>query len=192
MPLVQFKVPTKKELLPAASLLPKAARIRKAELSIFTRQLATLVEVGIPITSGLESIQEQTENPFLKEVIGQIIVDVQGGLSLSDAMAKHPATFNQTFVSMIRAAEASGTLQISLNNLATLIEYEEETKNKIKAATRYPITVTTALVIGFLILTMAVLPRYAKIYSRFNVQLPLPTRIFSKQEVDNSVSPPIL
>jgi type II secretory pathway component PulF len=172
-----ISVNTKRDTVSAASLLPKAVRIRKAELSIFTRQLATLVEVGIPLTSGLESIQEQTENPFLKEIIGEVIVDVQGGLSLSDALAKHPTSFNQTYISMVRAAEASGTLQISLNNLAALIEYEEETKNKIKAATRYPVTVTTALIVGFLILTMAVLPRYAKIYSRFNVQLPLPTRI---------------
>ena len=151
--------------------------VKTQDVTMFTRQLATLVETGIPLLSALESIKEQTTNAALTKAIIQMISDIRGGASLMEAMAKHPKCFNQTYIHMIAAAEASGKLQEALERLAIILDYEEATKNKIKAATRYPLTVTSALVIAFVVLTMFVLPRYANIYARFNAQLPLPTRI---------------
>ena len=159
------------------SFFDKINGVKNSEVSMFTRQLSTLVDVGVPILTALESINEQSENTILKAAIVQLGVDIKSGVSLADALAKHPKCFNQTYISMVKAAEASGTLSQALARLAILLEYEEATRNKIKAATRYPITVTTALVIAFIVLTMFVLPRYAQIYSSFKIDLPLPTRI---------------
>jgi len=161
----------------AISLFDKFTGVTNSEVAMLTRQLSTLIEVGVPILSALESINEQTGNSILKEAVSQISVDIKSGVSLAEAMSRHPKCFNQTYVGMVRAAEASGTLSQALQRLALLLEYEEQTRNKIKAATRYPITVTVALVLAFLVLTMFVLPRFSVIYSKFNVALPLVTRV---------------
>lgn len=152
------------------------SKVKSSDIALFCRQLATLIDAGIPILSSLDSINEQINNPILKDALSQIVVEIRGGASLATAMAKHPKCFNSTFISMVEAAEASGTLPETLLRLTNLLDYEEETKRKIRAATRYPIAVTSALVIAFLILTVVVLPRYAKIYSKFDIELPLPTK----------------
>ena len=158
-------------------IFSRFGRVKSSDISLFSRQLATLVDAGIPILSALDSINEQTTNPILKDALSQVVMDVRGGASLADSLSRHPRCFSPTFISMVEAAEVSGTLSETLLRLAELLEYEEKTKQKIKAATRYPIAVTTALVIAFLILTVLVLPRYANIYSKFDIALPLPTRI---------------
>lgn len=172
-----FSISEKSEKVSAQSIFDRFAGVKNSDITMFTRQLATLIEVGVPILTGLDSINEESVNAVLREAITQISIDIKGGVSLADALSKHPKCFNQTYISMVRAAEASGTLSQALERLALLLEYEEQTKNKIKAATRYPLTVTLALVIAFLVLTVTVLPRFAVIYSRFNVALPVPTRI---------------
>jgi len=172
-----LSISEKSEKVSAQSVFDKLSGVKNSEITMFTRQLSTLIEVGVPILTGLDSINEQSVNAILREAITQVSIDIKGGVSLADALAKHPKCFNQTYISMVRAAEASGTLSQALERLALLLEYEEQTKNKIKAATRYPLTVTIALAIAFLVLTVAVLPRFAVIYSRFNVTLPMPTRI---------------
>lgn len=161
----------------AISLFDRFSGVTNSEVAMLTRQLSTLVEVGVPILSALESINEQTDNSILKEAVNQISVDIKSGVSLADAMSRHPRCFNQTYIGMVRAAEASGTLSQALERMVLLLEYEEQTRNKIKAATRYPITVVMALAVAFLSMTMFVLPRFAAIYSQFNFALPLPTRV---------------
>lgn len=158
-------------------LFERFGRVKSSDISLFSRQLATLVDAGIPILSALDSINEQTTNPILKDALSQVAMEVRGGASLADSLVKHPRCFSQTFVSMVEAAEVSGTLAQTLTRLAQLLEYEEQTKQKIKAATRYPIAVTTAIIVAFLILTVVVLPRYAQIYSKFDIELPLPTKV---------------
>jgi len=163
--------------LPKITFFKRLGKVKNQDVSIFTRQLSTLVDAGVPIMVALRSINEQTDNIFLRDTIAEIVVDIEGGLSLAEAMSKHPKCFNQTYLSMVSAAEVSGTLSASLERLAVLLEYEEQTRQKIRAATRYPITVTVALVLAFFLITMLVLPRFAKIYSRFGTELPLPTKI---------------
>ena len=158
-------------------LFDRFNRPKTADVSMFTRQLATLIDAGIPILSGLESIKEQSSNAQLKEIISQSVADIRGGISLADALAKHSSCFNSTYINMIKAAEMSGKLTETLDRLAAILEYDEQTKAKIMQATRYPVTVTAALVIAFLVLTMLVLPKFINIYSKFNMTLPLPTRI---------------
>lgn len=155
-------------------------RFRKVSLSdvnMFTRQLAALQRAVIPILSSLRVLREEAKNKNFKDILGRVIRDIEAGLSLSSALEKHPAIFNPLYVNIIKAAEASGTLEQSLERLAAIGEYEEKIRLRIKAATRYPIMVVVAIIIGFLILTTLVVPRFAKIYSQFTVALPLPTRI---------------
>jgi MSHA biogenesis protein MshG len=159
------------------SFLKRFSRVKPQELAVFTRQLSSLISAGIPIIRALGSICQETENSFFKETIESVILDVEGGGSLSASLKKHPQCFTDIYVNLVRAGETSGNLDVILERLATLGEYEERTKAKIRTATRYPIFVTTALGIAFLVLTMGVLPRFAKIYERFETGLPVPTRI---------------
>ena len=170
-------VSLKRSKLPKFAFFEKVGRVRSQDVAMFTRQLSTLVDAGVPIIAALKNIKEEADNAFLKEALNEVTLDIEGGSSLAEAMSRHPKCFNQTYLSMVGAAEVSGTLSQSLDRLAILLEYEEQTRHKIKTATRYPITVTIAMVLAFFLITMAVLPRFAKIYARFSAELPIPTKI---------------
>lgn len=144
---------------------------------MFTRQLATLQKAGLPILSSLKALREQAVNKKLKEVIGQILRDIEGGSSLSSALAKHPKAFSVLYVNMVNSGETAGTLDQVLERLADLGEHDEKIKMRVKAATRYPVIVVVSMLIGFLILIAVVVPRFARIYAQFTTVLPLPTQI---------------
>jgi type II secretory pathway component PulF len=152
-------------------------RISPEDLIIFTRQLATLINAGLPFLSSMDSLVAQTENPRLKKTLLQVRRDVEGGLFFSDALIRHPKIFSSLFVNMVRAGEVGGVLDEILERLARLAEHEVETRNRIKVATRYPKIVMFALLVAFVILTTLVIPKFANLYSNFQVALPLPTRI---------------
>ncbi|MDC4223495.1 MAG: type II secretion system F family protein [Candidatus Manganitrophus sp.] len=163
--------------LSLAEFLPQFERISSEDLIIFSRQLATLIGAGIPFMASFTALEEQTENPKLKKVIGQVRKDVEGGSTFADALAKHPKVFSSLYVSMIKAGETGGVLDEMLNRLALLAEHEAETRARIKAATRYPKIVVAALVVAFGILITFVIPKFAALFANFKVELPLPTRI---------------
>ena len=144
---------------------------------MFTRQLVTLQRAGLPLLTSLDSIREQTASPILKTALNRTIADIEGGSHLSEALAKHPNVFDELYVNMVKAGEAGGMLDEVLERLAILGEHEENMKEQIKTATRYPIMVVFALLIGFLILTTLVIPRFADIFSKFDTALPVPTRM---------------
>ncbi len=148
-----------------------------SEINSFTRQFCTLQKAGIPILSAMFALKEQARNPFLKKVIGQIRIDIEEGLSLSVALEKYPQIFNKMYTNMVKIGETSGRLSEILERLVVLGEYDEHIRLRIKSATRYPLIVISALSLGFIILTTFVIPRFARIFSQFKVQLPLPTRI---------------
>jgi len=152
-------------------------KVRYTDLNIFTRQFVTLQKAGLPLLNSLTSLKDQTTSSVLKNALEVIIKDIEAGSSLSDALAKHPNVFSELYISMVRAGEISGLLDEVLERLALLGEQEEETKVRIRVATRYPIMVVCALAVGFLVLTTFVIPRFAKVFSQFEVQLPLPTRV---------------
>jgi len=156
------------------------ARFKKLKLPVrntFSRQLVTLINAGLPLISSLDAIRRQTDSNLLKQAISDIIKDIQGGASFSESLRKHPDCFDQLYVGMVEAGEEGGILEVTLERLADLGEHEHKVRSDIKKATRYPMLVVCALALGFTILVIFVLPRYAKIYSRFKTQLPLPTRI---------------
>ncbi|MFA4992485.1 MAG: type II secretion system F family protein [Candidatus Omnitrophota bacterium] len=154
-----------------------AMRIKFSELNMFTRQLATLQKAGLPILLSLNALAEQTQNKTFKGVISQIIRDIEAGSNLSGALEKYPKIFNNLYLNMVASGEASGRLDEVLERLATLSEHDETIRLRIKSATRYPIIVVIAMIIGFAVLTVLVVPRYAKIYEQYTKALPLPTQI---------------
>ncbi len=152
-------------------------RVKPQDLIVFSRQLATLVSAGIPFLSSLGTLEKQSENPRLKAAIADIRRSVEGGAPFSDALARHPKIFNKLYVSMIRAGETAGILDIILERLALLAEHEAETRERVKAAVRYPMIVVIAICAAFAFLVSFVIPKFAGIFAQFKTELPLPTRI---------------
>ncbi|MDD5496073.1 MAG: type II secretion system F family protein [Candidatus Omnitrophica bacterium] len=152
-------------------------KIKISDINLFTRQLLTLQRAGVSLLMSLNTLEKQTRDRVLKDVLKSIAIDVEGGLSLSEAMARHPKIFNEFYVNMIKAGEISGTLEEILARLAEFGEKEEGITCKIKAATRYPLMTLGALSIAFLVVVTFVIPKFAVIFSQFKTALPLPTRI---------------
>jgi type IV pilus assembly protein PilC len=151
-------------------------RVRTDELTLFTRELATVLRAGIPILTSLRILEEQTKSELLRESVASVAQDVQGGVALSDALSRFPRVFPGLYVTTIRAGESSGSLPEVLERLAALLEQEQSTRQEVKAALRYPLIVVITLCIAFLVITTVVMPRFVDMYASFNIQLPLPTR----------------
>lgn len=147
------------------------------DLILFSRQLSTLFGAGIPVLRGLDVLAEQTESKRLKEVIKAVKGDIEGGSTFSDALRKHPRVFSQLYISMIRVAEAGGLLDVVLDRLASSVEHEKDTRARVKAATRYPKIVVTAISVAFMVLVILVIPKFAAMFTKFGGTLPLPTRV---------------
>jgi len=160
-----------------AKFSSSAIRVKFSELNMFTRQLATLQKAGLPILLSLKALSEQAQNKVFKEVISQITRDIESGSNLSGALEKYPKIFNNLYLNMVASGEASGRLDDVLERLASLSEHDETIRLRIKSSTRYPIIVVIAMIIGFVVLTILVVPRYAKIYAQYATALPLPTQI---------------
>ncbi len=151
--------------------------VKPKEFVVFSRQLATLIDSKVPLLSSLQSISNQTENKYFSLKIREIMADIDGGLSLSEALAKHPQVFSKFYVNMIKAGEASGTLQRTLNDLADNIEKNYDLTSKLKGAMYYPAFIFSAMmVVGFLMMSFVV-PKLLEILKESNVILPLQTRI---------------
>ncbi len=147
--------------------LPKFLRpkVKTKDLCVLTRQLATLVDSGLPLVRGLRILQKQTQNSTLKDTLGEMTEAVEGGSNFSEALAQHPKIFDHLYVNMARAGEAGGVLEQVLNRLAEFLEKAERIKNKVKGAMTYPIVVLCAAlgITGFLMAT--VIPKFEKIFA---------------------------
>ena len=152
-------------------------RISRQEIIVFTRQLATLLRTGNTLTSSLDSVAEQVRNPKLKEVIREITRDVQGGMSLSKATAKHPQVFDNFFVSMVKIGETGGLLDEVLERLASLGAQEMEIRSRVQAALIYPIVLISLSLIVVTFILIAVLPNFVAIFEASQAKLPVPTKV---------------
>ena len=161
----------------AAGALTSPGRARPQALIIFTRQFATIIKAGIPIVEGLGVLAEQIEDPVLKNALAQIARDVAGGISLSQAMAKHPRAFSELYVNTVVAGETAGVLESVLSKLSYMLENDHDTRTNIMAALRYPIMVVFAMVVAVMVLSVFVIPQFAKIYLEAKMKLPLPTQV---------------
>ncbi len=154
-----------------------SGRIKLGDITVMTRQLATLIGAGLPLVTSLNALLEQTENPALKRVIAQVRERVNEGNSLANALAEHPRVFSTLFINMVEAGEASGTLELVLERLADFIERQRSLRYKIYATLAYP---TIMLVIGTSILFCLiafVIPAVTRIFEKTQQALPLPTVI---------------
>lgn len=153
-------------------------RVNARDRVLFSRQLSTLINAGLPLLQALRSVNEQTTSKALKVILNEVTSSLEGGGTLSAALAKHPKVFNQVFVSMIAAGETSGTLDKALDRLAIQQEKDADLVSKVRGALTYPAVVLVVMfaVVGFMI--VKVLPQVKSIYEGFdNVELPLLTRV---------------
>ncbi|MDP3794952.1 MAG: type II secretion system F family protein [bacterium] len=152
-------------------------RIKQKHVVIFSRQLAVLFDAGVPLVEALRTLQQEAETPRLGEVIFSVAEDVNGGLSFSEAIEKHPAAFSTFFVMMIRSGEVSGRLQESLIFLADYLEREYALSAKVKKSFMYPGFIFFSFIMVALFLLIFVVPNLAKVFSDTGQSLPLATRL---------------
>lgn len=153
-------------------------RVKAKDKVLFSRQLSTLINAGLPLVQSLRSVNSQTTNKTLQTVIASVITSVESGSTLSAAMAKHPKVFNQVYLSMIAAGETSGTLDKALERLALQQEKDADLASKIKGAMTYPLIVLLVMggVVAFMM--MKVMPQVKGLYEGMgNIELPLISRI---------------
>ena len=147
------------------------------DLAIFARQFATMVNAGLPILRCVAVLADQTESPELAKVLRKVRTDVEQGTSLTAALARHPKTFSNLFVAMIRTGETTGALGEVLEELAKQIEKETTLRGKVKSAMTYPIAVVGLVLVIMAAMLLLVVPQFKSIYAELNAPLPLPTRL---------------
>jgi type IV pilus assembly protein PilC len=151
--------------------------VKVSELAVFSRQLATMISSGMSILRALYVLDEQTESKFLKETVVQVRKGVEGGLSLSDAMARHPKVFNPLFVAMARAGEAGGMLEDALMRVADQLEKDASLRRQIKSAMVYPVLVITFAVAVMMALVAFLVPVFEGVFKQFGGELPKITQV---------------
>ncbi|MCW8906445.1 MAG: type II secretion system F family protein [Sedimenticola sp.] len=152
-------------------------RVTLDELVLLCRQLYTLQKAGVPILRSLASLTETTRNPTLAAALKGVSEDIQSGRELHMALARFPDIFSPLFISLVKVGESTGRLDETFLQLAGYLELEKETRNRIKSATRYPLTVILAIVVAMVIINIWVIPAFADAFARFDAQLPLATRL---------------
>jgi len=149
-----------------------SGRVKPKVLTTFTRQLATLVDAGLPLLRGLRVLEKQERNRTLKDILGELGLAIEGGSTFSEALAQHPKIFNRLFVNMVKAGELGGVLEVVLKRLAEFSEKAQKIKGKVKAAMFYPCAVLI-VAIGILTLLMVfVIPRFRDVFAGMDMKLP--------------------
>ncbi|MEA3385187.1 MAG: type II secretion system F family protein [Thermodesulfobacteriota bacterium] len=164
-----------KDLLENIALFQK--KVTTKDIVIFTRQLSTMIDAGLPLIQGLEILASQQENKTFKKILMDTKSDVEGGSTFADALKKHPEQFDRLFCNMVAAGEMGGILDDVLKRLADYMEKAQRLKRKVKGALTYPIIVLSisALVIG--VILIFVIPVFEQMFADFGSSLPLPTQV---------------
>jgi type IV pilus assembly protein PilC len=152
-------------------------RITVKDRVVFTRQLSTLIGAGLPLTQSLRTVRDQTANKRLQGVLDDIIASVEGGKSLSESFAKHPEVFDNVFLALITAGEASGTLDDALKRIATQQEKDAAMMSRIKGAMTYPVIVLAVIMGVVIFMLVAVVPQVKNLYADLNQELPFVTQV---------------
>jgi MSHA biogenesis protein MshG len=147
------------------------------ELILFSRQMYSLMRAGVPIIRAMTGIIEATKNRILKKTFREIQINLESGRDLSSSLARHPRIFTPLYISMIRVGEGTGNLDESFLRIATYLELEKDTRERVKSALRYPMMVIIAMAIALTIINIFVIPAFARVFERANAELPVFTRI---------------
>jgi type IV pilus assembly protein PilC len=161
----------------AGDLLARFKRVKAQELTVATRQLATMVESGMPILRALTVLEDQAENDKLRDALIQIRKDVEAGLALSSALAKHPEIFNELYVSMVAAGESGGLLEDTLRRVADQLEKADSLRRQVKSAMVYPIVIMTFAFLVLIALVAFLVPVFEGVFEDFGGDLPAITKV---------------
>ena len=165
------------DVLVALRALLRSKRVELQELIIFCRQMYSLSKAGVPIIRAIGGLGESNRNLYFREVLQAVRNDLESGMSMAVSLNAHPKVFGTLFVSMISVGENTGQLDQAFRQLSIYLELERETRKRIKQATRYPLFVLSAMMVGLTVINLFVIPAFAKVFAQFHAQLPLPTRI---------------
>jgi type IV pilus assembly protein PilC len=141
-------------------------------LTTFTRQLATLVDAGLPLLRGLRVLEKQERNATLKGILAKLALSIEGGSTFSEGLAQHPKVFNRLFVNMVKAGELGGVLEVVLKRLAEFSEKAQKIKGKVKAALFYPIAVLIVATAIMILLMVFVVPQFKNVFGGMGMKLP--------------------
>jgi type IV pilus assembly protein PilC len=170
-------IDVKEQSVAQKDILAPFKGIRLSDLVVFSRQLATMINAGLPIVRALYVLSEQTENPKLKDVVVAVRKDVEAGSSLSEALEKHPRVFSRLYTEMVKAGEIGGILDGVLLRLADQLERDQDLRRKIRSALTYPIVVLILAILAASFMLIFIVPVFAKLFQDLGGTLPLPTRI---------------
>ncbi|MGD9691968.1 MAG: type II secretion system F family protein [Phycisphaerales bacterium] len=168
----EAKAKKKKKKSGPGIYIPILSRVKPAALTTFTRQLSTLQDAGLPLLRSLQILETQQKPGTLKGVLQGVVEDVEGGASLSDAMAKHPRVFNRLYTKMVAAGEVGGVLDVILQRLAEFMEKAQRLKRRVIGAMIYPVTVIMVAVIIVTAMMIFIIPKFQEIFEDFGVTLP--------------------
>ena len=172
---IQISKEAKLQAKTEINIIPKKVKLK--DVAIFSRQFATMIDSGLSLLRALNILAEQTENPTLAKTIGAVRDDVERGSSLSAAMSKHPKSFANLFVSMVRAGETGGQLDVVLLKCAENYEADYKLRSKVKSAMTYPVVVAGISLLLVAVMLLFVVPTFAEMFTQLGGELPLPTKI---------------
>ncbi|BAN36485.1 Type IV pilus assembly protein tapC [Sulfuricella denitrificans skB26] len=154
-----------------------AEKVGPMDVQLFSRQLYTLLKAGVPIMRGLAGLQESTTNKAFASVLQDVRESLDSGRELSVSMSRQPQVFSSFYISMVRVGEMTGMLDQVFLRLFDHLEFERETRERVKAALRYPMFVVIAMIAAIVIINLFVIPAFAKVYAGFNAELPFMTQL---------------
>jgi len=154
--------------------IPGTSGVKSKVLTTFTRQLATLIDAGLPLLRGLRVLEKQERNPTLKRIVGELALSIEGGSTFSEGLAQHPKVFNRLFVNMVKAGELGGVLEVVLTRLAEFMEKAQKIKGKVVAAMFYPVAVLIVAVAILMVLMVFVIPKFREVFEGLGDGRPLP------------------
>jgi len=173
-----FPISVKPQPKPIELRLPGfGGKVKEKDLTVFTRQLATMIDAGLPLVQCLETLASQQPNKQFKKTLTEIREGVEGGATFAAALKRHTAAFDSLYVNMVEAGEAGGLLDTILNRLAVYIEKAMTLRRKVKGALIYPSTIVVVAITVVIFLLTFVIPTFAKFFEGARVPLPLPTQI---------------
>ena len=161
----------------AAPAAKAGGSVKPKNLTIFTRQLATLIDSGLPLLRSLTVLEKQEPHPVLRATVGALAENVQGGSTFSESLAQHPKIFNKLYVNMVKAGELGGVLEVVLNRLAEYQEKAQKLKNKIVSAMVYPVIVMFIAVAILVFLMIFIVPKFKEMFTNTDQELPLISKI---------------
>ncbi|MDP3791430.1 MAG: type II secretion system F family protein [Candidatus Omnitrophota bacterium] len=177
MPTKVFEIRPGMEL---GSILDRFKRAKSDDMLMFYIQFSNMINSGLTILMSLSTLSKQIDNKALRDSVGEVGRQIEGGSTLSEALAAHPNIFSRLFINMVKAGEASGTLDAVLMRYAMFFEHQEDIKEKVKSALFYPVILLTFGIIVVLFIVTFVIPQFAQIYMKAGVRLPIPTLVVYK------------